>query len=201
MCDILSAIENDKINARTLNELRESLSKKFNVEHPRDLSGVFLFLQIPISTGVSTVSFIETLDEGLSDWELPDEFVENWNKKKEIISKISDTPLVRYISKKNELYYRHEHHIHDLRIISDLRPVLSDERDEISEFILFNKLFISYSDPNESETYLELPIGVDELMRLQKQINVALDKTNVIQGELRKKIGRETTVFTRRSSK
>lgn len=186
-------------NVSTVSELTKLLTSEFGLENPKDLSGLLLFLQgVHVRNSIALDEVVSSIEEGFRDWDLPKELLKNWANKRDTIRDIASSPVVKYVSKKTELYYRYSYHIHDFRIISELRPVMDEDRKSISEFILFNRLHLTYSNPAEREAYLELPIGLDELRRLQAEIEVALSKANVIQQELSKSIGRSTTPYTKR---
>lgn len=197
---IRSALQSPNSKITTLGELREAFQIDYNVEHPKDLSGLLVFLHASFNrNNIPIETLIASIDEGLQDWDVPADFISEWDRKKSIIAEISNTPVVRYISKKSELTYRHRSHIHDFRIISELRPVLNDDRKSISEFILLNRLHLIISDPSEHETYLEVPVGIDDLRRLHVEIEAALDKADVIQDDL-SKAGKSyrTTLYSKR---
>ncbi|RWA59109.1 hypothetical protein [Mesorhizobium sp.] len=183
----------------TVSDLRKYLHSEFGLDNPKDLSGLILFMQgIHVRNSMDMDQVVTAIGESFGDWDLSDDFLKNWEIKKSIVAEIASSPIVKYVSKRAELFYRNHAHIHDLRIISEIRPVLDEDRKTISEFILFSKLHLTYSTPSENETYLELPIGLDELQRFQKEIEVALNKANVIQEELSKSVGRPTTPYVRR---
>jgi hypothetical protein len=67
-----------------------------------------------------------------------------------------------------------------MRVVTDIRPILSEQRDKIDGAIVRNTFFLTYSDGEENEKVLELAIARGEMERLREELDRALKKTALV---------------------
>ena len=111
------------------------------------------------------------------------------------LRKIITSSNVELVIKSSDLYYLHTYHMHDARIVTDIRPVLSDNRSEIEAAIVKNLFVIRYSDGLEEDKNLEIVLSYEEMKRIRSEFDRALAKTEVIKKLVSEKLNVPTMVY------
>jgi hypothetical protein len=104
----------------------------------------------------------------------------SWLQTIPYLKKIVESDFVKVAAKASELYYLHDKHLHEIRVVTDIRPVFSPDASMIISGIIKNVLILEISDRYEDEELLQVAIGVDEMRRLREQIDRAIAKTELL---------------------
>ncbi len=94
-----------------------------------------------------------------------------------------------------DLYHDVRYHIHDIRVVTDLKPVFNEARSAIGCFIIHNVLTITYSDPFEGEQQVAITLDMEELGLLKDECERAILKTKTAQAELVGKMHAATIIY------
>lgn len=98
-------------------------------------------------------------------------------------------------SKASDLLFLTKWHLHNWRIVTDLRPVFDGKRDAIAGMLCTNAIHISYSDGSENDNTLQIPVGIDDLEKLLSEVRSALEKTRKLENEISNKFKIPSKVY------
>lgn len=106
-----------------------------------------------------------------------------------------ESELVKMTAKSSDLFYKHAWHLHELKFVTDMRPVLNLGRDKVSAVILKNTLVLIYSDGGETEKTIEIAVGDDEISEIARQANSAIEKTKLLKNVVDQKLEVPSKVY------
>jgi hypothetical protein len=113
------------------------------------------------------------LDLGEKNWS--EDTFKKWERITPVIEKLLALDNLITTAKAFELSFDFEHILSSIKILTDVRPVYSPDRDKIIGGIICNKLRIHYEDEDRVKS-LSIAIDQDEIQKLQKICDDALTK-------------------------
>ncbi len=130
------------------------------------------------------------ISEGLNKSECgwTHEELARWNSVVTPLRDLFELQVVRLTSKALDLAYEHPELLQRARILTDIRPVFSDDAKEIRGSVVSHSLLIRYDDTEGNHT-MSLAVDEDDLRSLVKQCERALTKSETAQAFLEKKAG------------
>lgn len=163
------------------------LQKRSNEEQSQALS-TFLVGMRRNADGrkINGEEMIEAISAGLKESKWTTAQLDAWAERAPFLARLLEAKVLKVVVKASYLYYNHPQHFHDLRIITDVLPVFDEDRTQIISYIIKNKLHMVISDTKENEDHTEIPIGIDDLHGLKREIDIALSKTTKLATDLSK---------------
>lgn len=137
----------------------------------------------------------ERVTFGLQEYGWDDDRLRAWDEIRAPLHAIVIDPNIELVVKTSDLYYKHKFHLHDSRVITDIRPVLNDERNDIDAAIIKNTFILDYSDGDETDCTLEINLTFEDLKQIRDEIERAISKTEVIQRLSEHRLGVPAIVF------
>lgn len=137
---------------------------------------------------VSDNDLISYIRDSLQSSGWGDDRLETSNSFFSMLRTALSSELIRVATKSSYLFYQHAWHLHELSIITDLRPVFAPTRDSVKGMIVKNTLILTYSDGNEAEKKIEIAVGQDDLETIAKQAKSAISKSDILQNLVRESI-------------
>jgi hypothetical protein len=180
LLDAKQAVAGSNTYMMTVDELTERLKPALGQDAAQKLSTHVVSLSRIISdTDESVDEVIGALTEGLKR--------KGWDTGKfkaddgffSILRELASDEKFKVAAKASDLYYQHSLHLHQLKIITDLRPVFDGERQEVVGMICKNVLHIQYADGLEKEQSTEITIGIDDLEKLVRDAKAAIEKSKI----------------------
>ncbi|MGN8096210.1 hypothetical protein [Methylobacterium sp. 22177] len=145
---------------------------------------------------VSVDELLDALTNGLHEAGWSKENLDNWAQILPQLRAIITDSNIELAVKTSDLYYKHRYHVHEARVITDVRPVLNDERTDLEVAIIKNTFMVEYSDGNEDDLYFEVNLSYEDLKRLRGEIERAISKTELIQRLIEKKMNVPSIIYS-----
>jgi hypothetical protein len=101
------------------------------------------------------------------------------------IDKVSDDHPIAIALKAQTLVYSHQNIFLNAKLITDIRPVFSDDASKIDELVVTHMLTLDYTDGTQRNTVLTLAMDQDDIEVLQLQCERAARKTLTLRNELK----------------
>lgn len=176
--DLLDGLTQADPGPLTVDELSRVLSAKVGADDGATLAATAISLQrLARQERVDPGIVLDALTQGLLRFGWDSKKIKKWDSIRSHLVDVIGHEATDVVAKSSDLFFRHAHHIHEIKIISDLRPVFSADRSDVVAFITQNVMSITYSNPHEKEDVLELSIGMDELENLRDEVEAALGKS------------------------
>jgi hypothetical protein len=121
-----------------------------------------------------------------ADWSDAD--LEKWDSISSALKELFEAPIVRLTAKALDLSYLHTHLLRSARIITDMRPLFSDDATEIHGTVIAHKLLLRYDDI-EGEHVISVAVDERDISSLIEQCQRALTKSKTAQITLKEKAG------------
>ena len=112
----------------------------------------------------------------------------SWEGVKKHLENILYLPAISLVAKTIDISSHYGDVVSDISITTDMRPVFDNKRNEMVGSILTNTLFIEITDTNGLKKEV-CTIHLDDLMKLQKEVERAIQKIDVMKGSLHKITG------------
>jgi hypothetical protein len=138
---------------------------------------------------------IESLNSGLKKYKWNEGKIKDWEKYSILIEKIIGSKSIAFISKIADLALTHENHVHEAKILTEMRPVFDEQKESIKAFVVYNDLIIRFNN-GESEKALTLSLTYDDLSQLKKTVDAAIKKTETARNFGDRTLGTETVVYS-----
>jgi hypothetical protein len=122
---------------------------------------------------------VDALIAGLEKFGWPLEKLERISKNRADLIELMQLGIVHNSYKLADLYYDHPHHLHNIAILSEMRPAFDEARKSIGAMIIYSSLNIVYSDKSEDEVSLSIALKRDEIEHLRAECEKALQKLDV----------------------
>jgi len=194
--DVQNALARSTERFLRLEQLSAFLSSHLDEKSAVALARVALSLRRFIDkTGCTPAMAFASLREGLKDFGWAEAQMATWDTVSGPLRAIVEDQNIEFATKASDLYYRNAYHIHEMRVVTDIRPVLSEERDRIDGAIIRNTFFLTYSDGDENEKVLELAIARGEMERLRDELDRALKKTVLIDTTIKAALALPSIVY------
>ncbi len=175
---LLSDLSNADPSPLTLEELSNILAERVGERDGGILAKTLISLRrLADQESVDVDVVLDAMTRGLVKFGWKNVKIKKWNAIVSYFRQIIEHDATEIVAKSSDLYYSNINHIHDMKIISDLRPIFDAKRDNITAFITTNYLFLTYSDRYENEETIQLAIGLTELEHLKEEIENALKKS------------------------
>lgn len=145
---------------------------------------------------VSVDEVFDALTNGLLERGWGKDEIARWNEVSETLRKIVTDPHIELVIKTSDLYYKHQYHLHEMRVVTDIRPVLDENRTSIEAAIIKNTFVIEYSDGNEEDKHLQINLSYEDMKRIRNEFDRALSKTELIQGATEKNMNVPAIIFS-----
>jgi hypothetical protein len=111
-------------------------------------------------------------DKGAS----PDE-IDRWRSKKDNLTELVEAELTGTTENASDLYYRHINYCHDFKVITESRPIFSNNNESVLGYVTINNLYLVFSRGNRREATLSIALGLEQLKGMQREISKAIDQT------------------------
>lgn len=194
--ELLEKLQRQTTAMLTVDELAAVLASVVGESSGETLSKIVVSLRrLADRYGVRPQTILDALEQGLKKFEWNTDKLDKWSKIKNPIDQIMSSAAVVVTTKASELYYRHANHLHDLKIVTDIRPIFSEDRSAVIGAITKNVLSIHFSDSFEKESSLELVISLDDLANLQAESASAIAKTEKLKTLVVDKLGIQNRPF------
>jgi len=115
------------------------------------------------------------LSLGIEEKKWTEERYRNWNSISSIFEQFLSLDNIVTTAKALELSFDFEHTLTDVKILTDIRPVYSPDRDKIIGGIICNRLRFKYRD-EDGDKSISLAIDKDDIEQLQKMCAEARTK-------------------------
>ncbi len=106
-----------------------------------------------------------------------DQDVARWEAVADHVKRLADLEVIRLSAKALNLAYEHAQLFKRARIMTDIRPVFSDDADTMSGAVVSHTLLLHYDSAKE-DRILSLALDETDIRSLQKQCDRALKKSN-----------------------
>jgi hypothetical protein len=179
----------------TIGELRREIKGGVSQANRELTKQIIALRRYGSKRGVAPDEVLNRLEAGLRHYGWDSEKLGLLTKIRGTIEKILSNESVYLTVKTGELYYDFAAHLHDARIVTDVRPVFDADRDVIKRAIAFSVLKIAYSDQLENEGQLEIVLTLEELEALRIECKRAIKKLNVVSAEIKNKWKIDSLVF------
>lgn len=117
-----------------------------------------------------------------------------WHESQPVIEKMLMSPAVVLPAKARELAFDFERIYTRARILTDIRPVFDDARDEIVGADITQTLRLDYTSRNDSFSSLSLALEMADIEQLRKCCEDALRKANASREMIENKCGIEASL-------
>jgi hypothetical protein len=118
--------------------------------------------------------------------------VAGWDKVEAFLAKTFALDKVRISARALTLFYDTSRHAHDVRILTDARPVFSNRAaDDPEGFVIMHTLRFDYYEDNQSRDWY-ISLDFEDLQDLKKAVDRAIEKQGSLQRFLKKT---ESVVF------
>jgi hypothetical protein len=145
--------------------------------------------------GIPTDKTLDALTVGLQRFGWPPDKLEKWERHKQALDRILSSEPISLISKIADLALTHDNHLHEAKILTEMRPVFDDSRGKIRAFIVYNELMLFYHD-SDKERALTISLSIEDLEALKAGVDNALKKTQIAREFADNAIGTETVVYS-----
>jgi hypothetical protein len=135
---------------------------------------------------ISPDKALDVVEEELVEKGWDENKLRQWREIKPVLNSIASVEKIEVVTKASSLYYQRLYHIHDLSIVTEMKPIFNEIRDDVVAAIVENKFYLTYSDGGEEERNLVISISYDELRRLGMLAERAIAKTDALSGFLTK---------------
>jgi hypothetical protein len=109
-----------------------------------------------------------------------------WEKVREFLTKTFALDKVRVSARALTLYYDTYRHMHDVRILTDARPVFSKRAvDDPDGFVILHTMRVDYYEDGQAKDWY-ISLDFDDLQAIKKAVDRAIDKQNSLQRFLKK---------------
>lgn len=129
---------------------------------------------------------LDLLEEQFVDKKWTNEELDRWRVVRPAFQTLAENEKIEIVVKASALYFGHVFHFHDFSIVTEMKPVFNESRQEIVGGIIENKLMLVYSDSDEKETSVEISITNRELKMLKELADRAIRQTDVLAAHLDK---------------
>ncbi len=124
------------------------------------------------------------LDPSESGW--THEQFEAWKGVEREVKNLFNSEIIYLSAKALDLSYEHAELLQRARILTDIRPVFSDDATQLRGTVISHTLIVRYDDP-QGDHVLSLSIDEDDIQLLMKQCERAMLKSRTAQSELQAK--------------
>lgn len=109
-----------------------------------------------------------------------DEVLRLWHECRPIIQRIVSSLFIIIYSKSRDLAFDFEHMYARSRILTDVRPVFDDSKNEISAFNVIQTLRLDYFSYNGAQTNIFIALDMKDIVQLRTACEDAIKKANVV---------------------
>ncbi len=128
---------------------------------------------------VTASNLLESVRQSLVDYGWKEEELRAWHECSPVLEKMLLSPAVVLPAKARELAFDFERIYTRARILTDIRPVFDDARNEIVGANVTQTLRLDYTSRNDLSTSLSLALDMSDIEELRKCCEDALRKANI----------------------
>lgn len=180
-----SKIEQRKITLKR-SEFRKTILEAFGASQAaeaaiRALPGLAIAIR---GVNISTNRLFEMIGssiQGLSEQDL-----RLWHECRPIIQRMVSSPFIVIYSKSRDLAFDFERLYARSRILTDIRPVFDDHRNEISGFNIVQTLRMDYFSSDGDQINISIALDMKDIDQLKVACEDALKKANVVRNLIEK---------------
>jgi hypothetical protein len=123
---------------------------------------------------------LAALREGLIEAEWNEADLGRFDQKRPKVEEIIAHDAVYLTTKAGQLFATDQNHLHSVRAIADIRPVFGRKRENIRASLVYSTLSLVVGDSSENETSIAVALRYDELKRLRRECDRAMQKIEAI---------------------
>lgn len=120
--------------------------------------------------------------------------LEKWNQSRPFIEKIFGVKSVEWSAKAVDLSYDFEQLFITSRILTDIRPVFDDNKNEILGTTITQTLRIEYMSSDGDQSSISIAMDIKDIKELEKVCKEALHKAEVSRQLVEQKCGRDAMI-------
>ena len=193
---VLSELNASPSPVIAVSELREIIrrtlkDKDQSTPLSRQLIGLAIYARVYGETAGGTIA---SLLEGLKNTDLSKDEVEQLNELGPTLESLLDHISVKASAKALQLGWDHKHVHSKARIVTDIRPVFDDGKDEILGAVIFHILRLEYHD-GDQEDNISVAMDKDDVQALRDACDEALKKAESARGLVMEKCKLHAFVF------
>lgn len=131
---------------------------------------------------LSADDVIEAVTRALetSDAEWSEEEIGQWRRVELSFKKLLVSPVVRLVSTALDLMYEHENLLQSVRVVTDIRPVFSEDAQGVEGLVVSHTLRLRY-DSTEGDHSISIAMDEVDIQELKRQCERALLKAQTAQ--------------------
>lgn len=123
---------------------------------------------------------LAALRVGLVDARWTSDDLSLFDKKREKFDALISHDAVYLSTKSGQLFAADQSHLHSVRTITDIRPVFGRKREHVRASLVYSSLSLIVGDGAENETSIAVALGYDDLKRLHRECDRAIQKIHAI---------------------
>jgi hypothetical protein len=143
---------------------------------------------------VTASDLLDSVRKSLVNQGWKEEDLRSWHECRPVIEKILMSPAVVLPAKARELAFDFERIYTRARILTDVRPIFDDPRNEIIGANITQTLRLDYTSRNDSSTSLSLALDMSDIAELKKCCEDALRKADISREMIQTKWGIEAAL-------
>jgi len=123
---------------------------------------------------------LTALRAGLVEAGWSDDDLSLFDRKRANFEALISNDAVYLSTKSGQLFAADQNHLHSVRAIADIRPVFGRKREHVRASLVYSSLSLIVGDGAENETSISVALGYDDLKRLRRECDRAIQKIHAI---------------------
>jgi hypothetical protein len=157
-------------------KIQEIIGSALGVRECRALTGFLMSVAVAIrQRSLTPKDFSEELDSYLKSFK-DDTRSAQWNECRRELELLLDVPSIKYTAKALDISYDFERVFLAERLITSIRPIFNDEKNEIVGSTIVQTLRLEFASQQGEHTSLSIALDLDDVEKLQKSCGEAILK-------------------------
>jgi hypothetical protein len=182
--DLLSKIRFSDLKKSNIVDI---LNEKFPSEFTNELFSFVIGMRGNIENqDYTTEELLTAIGKGLElyDKDNKTQHSDIFIEKREIFEKLIKNKTFSNFYKARSLMLSDESHLHRFSIHTHLTPVFDNDRANVIGNVIKNVANITISDTNEDEKIFIVPLGMQDLIRIKNQVEIAMKKMKTMEDQM-----------------
>lgn len=160
---------------------------------PKEAAGAVEKLLIGLSTlrrdsDASIEDIFAALGEAGARFSWKESLLRSWQAVQAPLRALLEKPSVSATAKAVDLLYDYDHFFSSAKILTDIRPVFDDSKTKMVGATVNQTFRLQYSDGAGTSTDISLIIDLDDIERLRKLCDEAIQKERIVREQLNQKM-------------